>query len=176
MLRSIQYIFCHAVVFIGHCLNCYGLAVSTWSFTHRHVEFVECVPKWSMRSHIQRFIKPPHRNCFEPIMKFIDENMQPNKRRRQKKEIFGRKSNGFHIDRSFTGFFVTTQLRRRFNTFSVWTPNTFKIQQKSEPQLTLWNCTHHTVTKTPLNCSVLNTTTNTCLRRRKLFFLTNYHM
>lgn len=137
------FFFCHDVVFIGHCLNCYGLTVSTCSFTHRYVEFVECVPKWCMRSHIQRFIQPPRRNCFEPIIKFIDEDMQPNKRRRQrkKKEILGPTLNWFHIDRSFTGSVVTTQLRRRFNTFSVWILSTFKIQQKSGPQLTLWNCT-----------------------------------
>lgn len=96
--------------------------------------------------------------------------MQPNKRRRQKKEILGPISNGFHIDRSFTGFFVTTQLRRQLNTFSVWTLNTFEIQQKSEPQLLELHTPHSDENDTKLFCATTNTTTNTCLQRRKLFF------
>lgn len=143
-----------------------------WSFTHRHVEFVECVPKWCMRSHIQRFIKPPHRNRFEHTKNSsIKICSQTNDADRKKKYLAQYRMDSISIEVSldfssphnYEDDWILSLCER-------WTRLKFNRSQSRNS----WNCTHHTVTKITLNCSAPQLTL--ACNGENFFFLVNYHL
>lgn len=96
------------VVFIGHCLNYYGLAVAT--STHRYsLCWADCVRVEVVHAFAHTLVyltAVSEQFRTNPIVKFIDGNMQPNDIDRKQK-MLGTIANGFHIDRSFTVFFTS---------------------------------------------------------------------
>lgn len=135
--------FGRVVVFIGHCLNYYGLTAAM--FTHRYVEFVECVPKWCMRSHTHTAKQFQTNN---PIWEFSDGNMQPNQRHRQATtKMLGPISNGFHL--ICCHHMITNQiLYFRCGTLYEHVHNS--AHKSWPPEVTLWNCRRSTLLGTAL--------------------------